>query len=408
MKHNHHSHSRYLWAIFLGLFALGFTIQADAAKPKTPEQQLKYDKRYKGFAEKQLNNIRRAIKSNTMPSADRGIKQAEKYISKISTEFMTGAEGSALRKELDDLKKQVADMKAGNAVASENANAILQEKVNYGSSVRQYAKTYYLLVAGKNKSAGDYSYDFSEIEELNDNLPAFVAYETEFRKSFPNLIQGMPNYSYESIQVDVLLDVFQHAKEYQANFTEVVGNRLLDIQFEQLKKVVDRINEYQYVSVRDLGDLYGSKTSNEYFDIDTKLKPYYAAVSRPLPNDRLKELATYKPKIRKLLESAAEKLSWDEKKYPVQNGDIEKVAEHLADKHDWKLIEYGTTDTAYLKKNALGVPLHKYYEGMIVVRVGNEPFNRAYRATFYDYFDGTGYPGISDVKIETEVRPYKQ
>lgn len=267
---------------------------------------------------------------------------------------------------------------------------------------------YYLLNAGKNKSADDRAYDFDDIDTLKDKLPEFLAYESEFRKSFPNLIQGKPDYSYEGIAVGNLLDLMKNAKEYQADFTEVVGNRLLDIKAEEAEKIVSGINDYKLVPPRWLDDIYGKETSNEYFDLDTKLKPYYDAASRPLPDDRMQKLAGYKPKIRKLLEAAAKTVSWNGKKYSMQNSAMENTAERFAEKKGWKLVEYGSTDTAYLKKNHLGVPLHKYYEGKIVVRVPNEPFDRGYSVTFYDHFDGTGYPGISELKIDPRACPYER
>lgn len=406
MKRNTRYSSRYLWAIFLVIFALGFTVQVDAAKPKTAAQQLKHDKKYKGFVEKQLKGISKNLSRDSLRSAERNVKQAEIFIGKISSGFMAGAEGVALRKELDDLKKQVADRKAGAATASQNANALLQEKVNYGSSVRKHSRVYYLLNAGKNKSADDRTYDFGDIETLRDKLPEFLAYESEFKKSFPNLIQGKPDYSYEGIAVGNLLDLMKNAKEYQANFTEVVGNRLLDIKAGEAEQIVSGINDYKRVPPRWIDDIYGKETSNEYFDLDSKLKPYYDAVSRPLPADRMQKLAGYKPKIRKLLEATAKTVSWDGKKYSMQNSAMEKTAERFAEKKGWKLVEYGCTDTAYLKKNRLGVPLHKYYEGKMVVRVPNEPFDRGYSVTFYDHFDGTGYPGISELKIDQRACPY--
>ncbi len=408
MNRKTHFSSRYLWAFFIVIFALGFTVPVDAAKPKTKEQQLKQDKRYKGLVEQRLMRINKYLTQDSLVSAERTVKQAEKYIGKISSGFMAGAEGVALRKELDDLKKQVADRKAGAATASQNANALLQEKVNYGSSVKKHSGAYYLLNAGKNKSADGRAYDFDDIETLKNKLPEFLAYESEFRKSFPNLIQGKPDYSYEGIAVGNLLDLIKNAKEYQANFTEVVGNQLLDIQAGEAEKIVSGINDYKLVPPRWLDDIYGKETSNEYFDLDTKLKPYYDAVSRPLPADRMQKLAGYKPKIRKLLEATAKTVSWDGKKYPMQNSAMEKTAERFAEKKVWKLVEYGSTDTAYLQKNSLGVPLHKYYEGKIVVRVPNEPFDRGYSVTFYDYFDGTGYPGISDLKIDLRACPYER
>lgn len=183
MKRKIHSSSRYICAIFIVIFALGFTVQVDAAKPKTEAQQLKQDKKYKGFVEKQLKRISKYLTMDSLESAERSVKQAEKYMGKISSGFMAGAEGAALRKELDDLKKQVADRKAGAATAGRNANALLQEKVNYGSSVKKHSRAYYLLNAGKNKSADDRAYDFDDIETLKDKRPELLAYESEFRKA---------------------------------------------------------------------------------------------------------------------------------------------------------------------------------------------------------------------------------
>ncbi len=401
--------SRYIWAIFLSLFMLGFSIQADAAKPKTEAQQLKHDKKYKGFTEKKLHSIRKNISANSLTSAKKGIKQAEKYIGKISSGFMAGAEGTALRKELDLLKKKVADMSAGAATASANANALLQEKINYGSSVKKHATAYYLLNAGKEKSAGNYAYDLDDIETLKNELPEFLAYENEFKKSFPNLIQSTPDYEYEGIQVGNLLDLFPNASAYQANFTDVVGNRLLDNLFAQTENIVSELDAHNMIPSAWLDDhLYGSTPTNDYFDIDKTLKPYYDAVSRPLPNDRLQKLATFKPKIMKMLESIAKKLSWDSKSYSVQNSDMKKIAQLTAKKKGWKLVEYGSTDTAVLTKNALGVPLHKAYKGMIVVQANKEPFNRAYHVVFYDHFDGTGYPGVSELEFTSRAMPFAQ
>lgn len=482
MKRNIHSPSRYLWAIFLGLFAFGFTVQVDAAKPKTEEQQLKHDNRYKGLVEKQIQKIQKYLDKGSVKSAKKYVQQAEKYIGKISDGFMAGAEGSALRSKLDDVTKQVngglsgssnakdekyrgfvekriqeikkyldmnslasaernvkqaeiyigkisdgfmagpegialrskldditklvGDRVSGAQAASANADAILQEKINYGPSVRKYANTYYLLNAGKNKSAGDYSYGFDHIETLKNGLPEFLAYESEFRKNFPNLIQGAPDYNYDGIVAGNVLDLIKNAKEYQANFTEVVGNRLLDNTFDQCDDIVSEFTAHNMIPSPWLDDLYGSKTTNDYLDMDKKLKPSYDAVSRPLPMDRLQKLATYKPKIRKMVESAAKKLSWDGKTYKVQNGDMENVAEHYAEKKGWKLVEYGSTDEVYLKKNGLGIPLHKQYRGMIVVRTGQEPFNRAYHVDFYDHFDGNGYPGISELQFTSRAIPF--
>ena len=394
---------------FLCLFVFATAVQTvEAAKPKTEAQQLKHDKKYMGFAQKQLRNVSKYLSMDSLKSAERSIKNAEKYIGKISDGFMKEKEGIALSNEYNDLKKQVEGRVSGAAAASETANAILQEKINFSTSVRKYATVYYLLNSGKNTSNEGHAYDFSNVEMLRDNLAEFVAYEAEFRNDFPNLIKGNPDYAYEGITPANLLDLTAHAAEYQANFTEVVGNLMVDNKAHMIDGEISGFNEYKRLSSSLIDDLYGSKTSNKYFDLDSKLKPYYDAVSRQLPADRMQKLAAYKPKLREMLETAAKTNEWDDKKYPMQNGDMDKVAEHFAERKGWEFIKCGSTDTAYLKKNALGVPLHKYYEGMMVVHVGDEPFNRSYLVTFYDYFDGTGYPGISDMKVSLDARPYKR
>ncbi|QMV16113.1 hypothetical protein [Vibrio spartinae] len=393
---------RILVALCLSFFL--FHSPLPAAKDLTPESQLKHDIKYHKFTQKQMHKIRQFLNAESYKSVERSVKQAKIFYAKISDGYKAVPEGRTLKDEYEKLIQEAESTVAGKQNPSIDKKILRLEKVNFYNQIPQIDKLITLLTIGKKKTAKESILSYHDLDFIKENIPDLLAYEDEFRKSFPVLIEKFPEYgvhgSYMTITINMVLDSFKNARVYQASLLERTCNAAAQKQVEKMVKVKDLFMEKRIIAESWL-DVFYSNNTDAFINKIIKRDSYCVNNGHPLDKKVTARLGAIKSDIIKQLESNPRK--WTFAEYPQQTARMRDLAKKYAKKVGGKLERYGAENDATLFKNSGGFPLYKSYSGVMVIHMKNEPFSRGYFTNFKNPFDGTGYSGISEM---LKVSPY--
>jgi hypothetical protein len=367
----------------------------------------KDDKKNAGFLEKQVDRLEKYLDENSIESAQRTSEKAEKYYEKISPGYQGSTEVSALKTRLDTLNKKLADIESKAQAAGALANTLYTEGTVYTTIIKPHLDTFYMLAYAKEGDVSRYRED--ELAKLKEQLPAFKAFESEFRSKLPNLIEHKPDYAYDGITVSDFLDAFENADLYGSNFASLQSSGSLDSFIELLSGDEADLKRGNGLAEIWMEDLYGSKAGAPFDEVKSaQEKAKKEGVT--LPQEKLEAIAAYKPKLRSLLEETAAKNSWKDSKasdYPYKSGALEKLLVAVEKNSGFKLVQYGTTpeDKWEITKNALGIPLYKSSPGFALFQKKGEPFLRGYSIHFSREFNGNGYDPVK-LEMGNHIWPY--
>ncbi|SHE38778.1 hypothetical protein [Vibrio gazogenes] len=393
---------RTLVALCLSFFL--FHLPLSAAKELPPESQLKHDIKYHQFTQKQMHRIRQYLIAGSYKSVARSVKQAKIFYAKISDGYKAFPEGRDLKNEYEKLIQEAESTVAGKQSPSIDRKILRLEKVNFYNQIPRIDKLITLLTIGKKNTAKESILSYSELDFIKEKIPDLLAYEDEFRKSFPVLIEKVPEYgvygSYMTITINMVLDSFKNARVYQASLLERTCNAAAQKQVEKMAQVKNRFMEKRIIAEYWL-DVFYSNNPDAFIDELVRRDSYCSDNGRPFDKEIMTRLGAIKSEIITQLESNSRK--WKFAEYPQQTDRIRNLAEQYAQKVGGKLDKYGAENDATLIKNSGGFPLYKSYSGVMVIHMKNEPFSRGYFTKFKDPFDGTGYSGISEM---LKVNPY--
>jgi hypothetical protein len=375
-----------------------------AKKLSAEAKQAKKDERKYKLAQKKLKAVQDYLDRGNLASAKRNIETAKRYYGNFSESFKKRKEIRNYKSKLDAIEKKITEIEKAEANRLQGKEEVHKlSRQEYPKAIRPHSQTLFMLFAGKTKNMRGFTLrDVKKLQEAWDRLGPF---EAEFKIKFKKLIEANPNYAYDNISVNDVLDLLGNRKAYRDEFVKMACSQELDKMISFLDEMFSEVETSARIKEVYLDGLY---TNNQQESgVAKKVLPYYQWIGKSIPKEKLDAVNGYKPKLKKMLAIAAKKNKFDKSQYKYKTKEIEKAA--AAYGKEWKLIKVAKTSKNAWKitKNSLGIPLHRTSSGFAVYQVKGEPFKRGYKVGFHSVYNGKGYDAISSITRSNEVYPMK-
>lgn len=368
------------------------------------DKQLKRDERAITTTKKYLLQGQTYLESAySLASTRRALNTAIGAFAKISESGQKMDASIELKRQLDDLVSATEAAEAQDMKNREHTMILF----NLRSLLSEYIKKNPIIFDLQEGKGGTDTTLLSRLKYIKENYDGLTDKEAKFKQQFAPLIEAdtdTPDTSRNSPAI--ILELFKNKEKYRNAFVRNIGENKLNKQLNILTEVEQKLESDYPVQEWVLNILYGPQ-ENEVFDVVREISPYYDWAGIPLPEEKLKTLADYKPKIRKLIEAQASKARWDEEKYGYSNAVIEKAAKKGMDSMTFIKAAITGNDDWYIHKNALGIPLYKVVKGFALYKHKGEPFKRGYVVRFFKTYNGNGFEPTPRMELHSNIYAFK-
>lgn len=259
-----------------------------------------------------------------------------------------------------------------------------------------------LLVAGKE----DKKVSIHDAKRLDKYMDKFAQFEIDCDGKFAEIIKSDDESAgYKASEVKELA---KNRKKYKDNVTYKAYIRYINEEIAHNKMIIDDFKKDGYINTKYLNlFLYQYKTY--YNNVKNDVYAAIKTTGKKQPDDIYKKLNNQNSEFIAVLNSTYVKKKWKKPEFKDVSGAIKKKAVEAAKTINGKLIDLGYVQSGWsIIKNALGVPLRKYREGYILVKLDKEKFYRQYYAHFYREYDGSKYQDATAVQFVKTVTPLKK
>ena len=377
------------------------------AEEKAAQRQAKKDARKIKSAAKYVGQVKKYLDSNSVKSAARALNNAKNQFSKISEASLEQEEVIAIKADIDSLTERLKTAESEQQASQNMMLGMVNERAMFANYSNKNPMIF-LLASGMVGETEDY--DLSRLRDFKKDFSSLDTKEAEFKQQFPLMIKHQLNTPASAISPftpAIVLDLYKNKEAYRDTYVLNVADNYLNSALDQLKREYENLQTSGTTSSSVVRSVYGALADEPYDAVDNAAI-YYEWVGKTVPQNFLDSLASYKPKMRELLESVSQKNTWDASAYPDTDDNYNKLAASACESNETTLVKVGVSRGPwYIHKNDFDIPTARESSGYILCQHPDEPFKRGYKIAFQGQYNGVGYEPVSVYYITSGIAPHK-
>lgn len=382
---------------------------ADVDKKVADGQQADKDGKATKNLERKIDQAQENLDKKMPSFAFDATEKAKQYYEHISDAGKKLDNVKKLKSKLDKLSATLAKIQADEDAQQKLRTALNEEQSNFYSYINTHHNALTWLAQGKYKDRITNT-DINDVEKFKEKYAVLSTTEKELRALAKNMIQEKDDTQKRGFSVADVLELLKNKETYRNTFVDVSANQWLDKMIEKRKELVETLNK-QGTLWRDwVVDIYGENKNTKFKGV-ISVESLYKWIGKKAPKAKIDAIAAYKPKLRKLVESAAKSNKWKQSKYPQVSKGMKKLGKRIAKNDKIEFVGAGrakNVDWKVVKHELTGIPLYKHSKGILVFRHKGEPFARGYEVSFKKHYDGTKYDDVTEAKFDYDVIPFKK